>query len=96
MWLKEKLGKRFKVCNFRLVCKPLNNLTGQAGLEALARSIYSDLLHPTFIPFNATMQAAQTGFRPDIESFQTFQKKEKRPCIRPLRLAFDPIFNSIR
>jgi hypothetical protein len=61
-------------------------LAGQAGLEALARSIYSP---GSFTSTNVQpvqleqhgMQAAQTGFRPDIESFQMTTPKEREAIL---------------
>jgi hypothetical protein len=66
----------FKVCNCRVVCKRAQQLTRQAGLEALARSVYS--------PLNFK---AQWMFKHLNSSVME--------C-RRLRLAFDPIFSSIR
>jgi hypothetical protein len=50
-------------------------LTGQAGLEALARSVYSPPISPLRMVQTRQlqrygMQAAQTGFRPDLQFYQ--------------------------
>jgi hypothetical protein len=71
-------------------------LTGQAGLEALARSVYSpqnfsaQMVQPVELQ-RYGMQAAQTGFRPDLQFYQIGAPAERgTPLMTAAQTGFRP------
>ena len=71
-------------------------LTGQAGLEALARSVYSpsnfsaQMVQPVQLQ-RYGMEAAQTGFRPDLEFYQIGAPAERgTPMMTAAQTGFRP------
>jgi hypothetical protein len=71
-------------------------LTGQAGLEALARSVYSpsnfsaQMAQPVQLQ-RYGMQAAQTGFRPDLQFYQIGAPAERgTPLMSAAQTGFRP------
>ena len=71
-------------------------LTGQAGLEALARSVYSpqnfsaQMAQPVQLQ-RYGMEAAQTGFRPDLEFYQIGAPAERgTPMMTAAQTGFRP------
>ena len=76
--------------------KTAQQLTGQAGLEALARSVYSpqnfsaQMVKPVELQ-RYGMQAAQTGFRPDLQFYQIGAPAERgTPMMTAAQTGFRP------
>ena len=76
--------------------KTAQQLTGQAGLDALARSVYSpsnfsaQMVQPVELQ-RYGMQAAQTGFRPDLQFYQIGAPAERgTPMMTAAQTGFRP------
>jgi hypothetical protein len=96
LWPNERRGWRLKVCNSPVAIAEGTELTRMGGLESLLRSQYSptqfqrmDAQAPQLQRYG--MQAAQTGFRPDLQFYQIGAPAERgTPMMTAAQTGFRP------